>query len=230
MWVLTGYYGIINSICSPEQMGNESLQSSTLELNNSTINIIWAQADFSELYNVLQKVKEMKKNSADLVYVNSTNHRIIMTISNLNTTPTLHLNDVDQESVESLVAPEKYPYCHEVKPKLHNTPTEACLSIKFGENYFDEETLSVMVARILTHLHWKSTITFFENATAHNVGKILERVNEIGVNHRTYNVDSLKDAEEIRGVLDLIHSEFTEGMANITLVCQLNCTRRVLNE
>ncbi|XP_061178448.1 probable glutamate receptor [Saccostrea echinata] len=211
-------------------MDNDSLRSSTLELNNSTINIIWAQADFSEMYQVLQKVTELKKNSADLVYVNSTNHRIILTISYLNTTPTLHLNDVDQESVEDLVAPDKYSYCHEVKPALHSGQTEACLSIKFGENYFDEETITVMVARILTHLHWKSMITFFENATAHNVGRILNRVNEIGLNHRTYNVDSLRNAEEIRSVLDLIHNEFTEGMANITLVCNLNCTRRILNE
>ncbi|XP_062603845.1 glutamate receptor ionotropic, delta-2-like, partial [Saccostrea cucullata] len=224
------FLGIINGICSPGQMENDSLQSSMLELNNRTINIIWAQADFSELYNVLQKVTELKRNSADVVYVHSTNHRIIMTISNLKTTPTLHLNDVDKERVESFVAPEKYPYSNEMKPKLHNSPTETCLSIRFGETYFDEETLSVMVARILTHLNWKSTITFFENATEHNVGKILDRVSEIGVNHRTYNFDSLKDAKEIRGVLDLIHSEFIEGMANITLICQLNCTRRVLNE
>lgn len=49
--------GVINNICSHEHPENTTLGTSTLELHNTTINVIWSQADFTELYLVLQKGK-----------------------------------------------------------------------------------------------------------------------------------------------------------------------------
>lgn len=49
--------GVINNICSHEHPENTTLGTSTLELQNTTINVIWSQADFTELYLVLQKGK-----------------------------------------------------------------------------------------------------------------------------------------------------------------------------
>lgn len=51
------FLGVINNICSHEHPENTTLGTSTLELQNTTINVIWSQADFTELYLVLQKGK-----------------------------------------------------------------------------------------------------------------------------------------------------------------------------
>lgn len=88
-----------------------------------------------------------------------------MAISNLNSTPALHLNDVNQETVENLVAPESYSPCQETPPKVEDSPTVACSAVAFGKNIFDEFGITLMVSRILTHLQWKSTFAFFENST-----------------------------------------------------------------
>lgn len=42
-------------MCSHEPPENNTLGTSTLDLQNTTITVIWAQADFSELYLVIQK-------------------------------------------------------------------------------------------------------------------------------------------------------------------------------
>jgi hypothetical protein len=110
-------------------------------------------------------VTELRRNDADLVYVNSTDHRIIMAIANLNTTPTLHLNDVDQGTVENLVAPEKYFPCQKVHPKQNLVQAEACSAVTFEKNYFHEETITLMVTRTLAHLQWQSMFLFFENSS-----------------------------------------------------------------
>lgn len=88
-----------------------------------------------------------------------------MTISNLNSTPALHLNDVNQETVENIVAPESYSPCQETPQKVKDSPTVACSAVAFGKNIFDEFGITLMVSRILTHLQWKSTFAFFENST-----------------------------------------------------------------
>lgn len=120
---------------------------------------------FSCFFLNLLLVKELRKNHADLVYVNSTDHSIVMAISNLNSTPALHLNDVNQETVENLVAPESYSPCQETPPKVEDSPTVACSAVAFGNNIFDEFGITLMVSRILTHLQWTSTFAFFENST-----------------------------------------------------------------
>lgn len=152
--------GVINNICSHEHPENTTLGTSTLELQNTTINVIWSQADFTELYLVLQKVKELRKNHADLVYVNSTDHSIVMAISNLNSTPALHLNDVNQETVENLVAPESYSPCQETPPKVEDSPTVACSAVAFGKNIFDEFGITLMVSRILKHAFLQNGLRF----------------------------------------------------------------------
>lgn len=50
--------GIINNACSHEQSENDSLGTSTMELNNITFNVIWSRADFTEIFQVLQKGKK----------------------------------------------------------------------------------------------------------------------------------------------------------------------------
>nr|XP_011455937.2 glutamate receptor ionotropic, kainate 5 isoform X2 [Crassostrea gigas] len=226
----SGTIGVINNICSHEHPENTTSGTSTLELQNTTINVIWSQADFTELYLVLQKVKELRKNHADLVYVNSTDHSIVMAISNLNSTPALHLNDVNQETVENLVAPESYSPCQETPPKVEDSPTVACSAVAFGKNIFDEFGITLMVFRILTHLQWTSTFAFFENSTAHNIDMILEKINEIGIKHRTFNVDNLRTTDDILQVLDIIHREVVDRMVNITIVCHLDCIERILKQ
>lgn len=49
------FLGIVNNMCSHEPPENNTLGTSTLDLQNTTITVIWAQADFSELYLVIQK-------------------------------------------------------------------------------------------------------------------------------------------------------------------------------
>ncbi|XP_078311780.1 uncharacterized protein LOC111133837 isoform X2 [Crassostrea virginica] len=222
--------GIVNNMCSHEPQENNTLGTSTLDLQNTTITVIWAQADFSELYLVIQKVKELKENHADLVYVNSTDHSIVMAISKLNSTPTLHLNDVNQETVENLVAPESYSPCQISPVEVTTSPAIACSPVAYGDNFFDEDAITVMIYRILTQLQWTSVIAFFENSTAHNMARILDKINESGMRHQTFNVDSLLTTGDIVDVLDLIHNQATEGMVNITIVCHLTCTRRILKE
>lgn len=65
---------------------------------------------------------------------------------------------------------------------------------------------------------------------AHNMARILDKINESGMRHQTFNVDSLLTTGDIVDVLDLIHNQATEGMVNITIVCHLTCTRRILKE
>lgn len=107
----------------------------------------------------------LRRNGTDLVYVNSTDRRIITTITNLNTTITLHLelNDVDQETVENSVAYKNDALCrdHAVHPMDHET----CSVVTFQKNYFYEEAITVMVEEILAKLQWKSIIIFYENST-----------------------------------------------------------------
>ena len=110
-------------------------------------------------------MKELKENHADLVYVNSTDHSIVMAISKLNSTPTLHLNDVNQETVENLVAPESYSPCQISPVEVTTSPAIACSPVAYGENFFDEDAITVMIYRILTQLQWTSVIAFFENST-----------------------------------------------------------------
>lgn len=59
---------------------------------------------------------------------------------------------------------------------------------------------------------------------------VLEKINESGIKHRTFNVDNLRTTEDILKVLDIIHSEVAGGMVNITFVCHLDCIERILKQ
>lgn len=59
---------------------------------------------------------------------------------------------------------------------------------------------------------------------------VLEKINESGIKHRTFNVDNLRTTEDILKVLDIIHGEVAGGMVNITIVCHLDCIERILKQ
>lgn len=59
---------------------------------------------------------------------------------------------------------------------------------------------------------------------------ILEKINEIGIKHRTFNVDNLRTTDAILQVLDIIHREVVDRMVNITIVCHLDCIERILKQ
>lgn len=65
---------------------------------------------------------------------------------------------------------------------------------------------------------------------AHNIDMILEKINEIGIKHRTFNVDNLRTTDDILQVLDIIHREVVDRMVNITIVCHLDCIERILKQ
>lgn len=66
--------------------------------------------------------------------------------------------------------------------------------------------------------------------SAHNIEMVLEKINESGIKHRTFNVDNLHTTEDILKVLDIIHNEVADGMVNITIVCHLDCIERILKQ
>lgn len=107
----------------------------------------------------------LRRRGADIVFVNSTDRRIFMTISNLNTTTTLHLlpRDIDQESVENIMPPKNCSLCQD--HVTHQKDHETCSVVSFEKNYFYEEGITVMVEQILANLQWKSVIIFYENST-----------------------------------------------------------------
>lgn len=59
---------------------------------------------------------------------------------------------------------------------------------------------------------------------------ILDKINESGIKHRTFNVDNLRTTDDILQVLDIIHREVVDGMVNITIVCHLDCIERILKQ
>lgn len=58
----------------------------------------------------------------------------------------------------------------------------------------------------------------------------MAKANENGIVNRIFNVDMLRTRKDIQNVLDLIHGELTERMVNITIICHMDCARRILNE
>jgi hypothetical protein len=106
----------------------------------------------------------LRRNGADLFYVNSTDRRIVTAISNMNITitPRIELNNIDRE-LESSVDFKNNSNCrvHEKLPKHHKN----CSGLNFEKNYFHEESIIIMVKQILAKLQWNSLMIFYENST-----------------------------------------------------------------
>lgn len=71
---------------------------------------------------------------------------------------------------------------------------------------------------------------YFIFLLAHNIDMILDKINESGIKHRTFNVDNLRTTDDILQVLDIIHREVVDRMVNITIVCHLDCIERILKQ